>query len=101
MGNTFGKIYRVTTWGESHGPAVGATIDGCPPNIPIQLSDIQEELNRRRPGQSEITTQRRETDEVEILSGVFEGLTLGTPIAICVWNRDNRSKDYDEIRTKF
>lgn len=101
MGNTFGKIYRVTTWGESHGPAVGATIDGCPPNIPIQLSDIQKELNRRRPGQSEITTQRRETDEVEILSGVFDGLTLGTPISICVWNRDSRSKDYEEIRTKF
>jgi chorismate synthase len=101
MGNTFGKLFRVTTWGESHGDAVGVVVDGCPPLIEIGLEDIQKELARRRPGQSRITTQRKETDEAQILSGVFEGKTLGTPIMIGVWNSDQRSKDYEHMRTKF
>ena len=101
MGNTFGKLFRITTWGESHGDAVGVVIDGCPPLIEIDLEDIQKELARRRPGQSRITTQRRESDEAQILSGVFEGKTLGTPIMIGVWNTDQRSKDYEHMRTKF
>ena len=101
MGNTFGKIFRITTWGESHGDAVGVVVDGCPPLIEIDIADIQKELARRRPGQSRITTQRRESDEAQILSGVFEGKTLGTPISIGVWNADQRSKDYEHMRTKF
>ena len=101
MGNTFGKMFRITTWGESHGDAVGVVVDGCPPLIEIDIADIQKELARRRPGQSRITTQRRESDEAQILSGVFEGKTLGTPISIGVWNADQRSKDYDHMRTKF
>ena len=100
-GNTFGTMFRVTTFGESHGPAVGVTVDGCPPRLPITVEEIQRELDRRRPGQSHITTQRREADAVEILSGVREGLTLGTPIALLVRNADNRSGDYEEMRTKF
>lgn len=80
MGNTFGRLFRISTWGESHGEAVGVVIDGCPPLIEIDVEDIRKELARRRPGQSRITTQRRETDEAQILSGVFEGKTLGTPI---------------------
>ena len=101
MGNTFGHTFRVTTWGESHGDAVGVTIDGCPPRLPLVVGDIQKELDRRRPGQSEITSQRKEGDKAEILSGVFEGLTLGTPISIGVWNHDARGKDYEHTRTRF
>jgi chorismate synthase len=101
MGNTFGHLFRVTTWGESHGPGVGAVIDGCPPRLPIASEDIQVELDRRRPGQSKIVTQRREADRVEILSGVHEGVTLGTPISLLVRNEDTRSGDYEEMRTKY
>jgi chorismate synthase len=100
-GNSFGTMFRVTTFGESHGPGVGVVIDGCPPRLPIAVDEIQRELERRRPGQSAITTQRREADAVEILSGVHEGTTLGTPIALLVRNQDQRSGDYDEMRTKF
>jgi chorismate synthase len=101
MGNSFGRAFRITTWGESHGPAVGVVIDGCPPRVPLTAAEIQRELDRRRPGQSAITTQRREPDEVEILSGVHEGLTQGTPIALMVRNQDNRGGDYEEMKTKF
>ena len=101
MANTFGKMFRITTWGESHGDAVGVVVDGCPPLIEIDIADIQKELERRRPGQSRITTQRRESDEAQILSGVFEGKSLGTPIMIGVWNTDQRSKDYEHMRTKY
>ena len=101
MGNTFGRLFRISTWGESHGEAIGVVIDGCPPLIEIDVEDIRKELARRRPGQSRITTQRREADEAQILSGVFEGKTLGTPIMIGVWNADQRSKDYEHMRTKF
>jgi chorismate synthase len=94
-------MFRITTWGESHGDAVGVVIDGCPPGLKLSLDDIQPELDRRRPGQSRITSQRRESDRAEILSGVFEGLTLGTPIMIGVWNEDARGKDYEHMRTKF
>ena len=100
-GNSFGTMFRVTTFGESHGPAVGVVIDGCPPRLPITVEEIQLELDRRRPGQSAITTQRRESDTVEILSGVRDGATLGTPISLLVRNSDQRSGDYDEMRTKF
>ena len=89
MSNTFGKAFKITTWGESHGDAVGVVIDGCPPGLPITLEDIQKELDRRKPGQSEISTQRKEGDKAEILSGVFEGVSLGTPISISVWNSPN------------
>lgn len=99
--NTFGRIFQVTTFGESHGPAVGCVVDGCPPLLPLTVEQIQFELDRRRPGQSKIVTQRKESDEVEILSGVLEGLTLGTPIALVVRNQDARSRDYDELQTKF
>ena len=101
MANTFGKMFSITTWGESHGDAVGVVVDGCPPLIEIDVADIQKELARRRPGQSRITTQRRESDEAQILSGVFEGKSLGTPIMIGVWNTDQRSKDYEHMRTKY
>ena len=101
MGNTFGHTFRITTWGESHGDAVGVVVDGCPPRLSLAVEDLQKELDRRRPAQSEIAAQRREGDKAEILSGVFEGLTLGTPILIGVWNQDARSKDYEEMRTKF
>ena len=101
MGNTFGHLFRLTTWGESHGDAVGVVVDGCPPRLPLEEGDIQRELDRRRPGQSAISTQRREGDKAEILSGVFDGLTLGTPILIGVWNQDARSKDYEEMRTLY
>jgi len=100
-GNTFGSAFRVTTFGESHGPAVGVIVDGCPPRLPITVEEIQRELDRRRPGQSAITTQRKEADEVEILSGVHDGVTLGTPIALMVRNEDQRGGDYEEMRTKF
>ena len=99
--NTFGKIFRFTTWGESHGPAIGCIIDGCPPNIKISERDIQYDMDRRRPGQSKFTTQRKETDKVNILSGVFEGRTTGTPISIVIWNEDKRSRDYETIKHKF
>jgi chorismate synthase len=101
MGNTFGSLFRVTTWGESHGAAVGVVVDGCPPRLEIAAEEIQRELDRRRPGQSAITTQRREADIVEILSGVHEGKTLGTPIAMLVRNQDNRGGDYEEMKTKY
>ena len=101
MGNTFGEMFRVSTWGESHGDAIGVTVDGCPPRLPLDVTDIQKELDRRRPGQSEISTQRREGDQAEILSGVFEGLTLGTPILVSVWNKDARSRDYEHMRTTY
>ncbi|MBV8883896.1 MAG: chorismate synthase [Chroococcidiopsidaceae cyanobacterium CP_BM_RX_35] len=97
MGNTFGHLFRVTTFGESHGGGVGVAIDGCPPQLEISAEEIQLELDRRRPGQSKITTPRKEADTCEILSGVFEGKTLGTPIAILVRNKDTRSQDYDEM----
>ena len=101
MGSTFGNIFRTTTWGESHGGAVGVVVDGCPPNLELDVSDVQAELDRRRPGQSEITTQRREDDRAEILSGLFEGRTLGTPILIMVRNKDAKAKDYEHIRSVF
>jgi chorismate synthase len=95
-GNSFGRIFVVTTWGESHGAALGAVIDGCPPGIPITPEDIQRDLERRRPGKH-LTSPRKEPDKVEILSGVFEGMTTGTPISLIVFNRDVRSRDYDEL----
>jgi chorismate synthase len=102
MGSSFGRLFRVTTFGESHGAAVGVIVDGCPPRIAISEDEIQRELDRRRPGQSAITTQRREPDRVEILSGVGDGgLTLGTPIAMVVRNQDNRGGDYEEMKTKY
>ena len=99
--NTFGRLFQVTTWGESHGPALGATVDGCPPNVPIDEGHIQTWLDRRKPGQNKYTTQRREADEVEILSGVFDGKTTGTPIQLMIRNTDQRSKDYSEIMNTF
>ncbi len=101
MPNSFGKLFTITTWGESHGAAVGVTIDGCPPNLPISVEEIQAELDRRRPGQSDIVTPRKEEDRVEILSGVFEGKTTGTPISMLVRNADQRPGAYDEMREKF
>lgn len=101
MGNIFGYMFRVTTWGESHGDAVGVTIDGCPPMVSLGLTDIQKDLDRRRPGQSDISTQRREMDKAEILSGIFDGKTLGTPIQIIVRNEDTRPRDYEHMRTKY
>jgi len=101
MGSDFGTLFRISTWGESHGPSVGVVVDGCPGRLPLTAAEIQVELDRRRPGQSAITTQRREPDEVEILSGVHDGLTLGTPVALLVRNKDNRGGDYEEMRTKF
>ncbi len=99
--NTFGHLFRVTTWGESHGPALGCVVDGCPPRLKLTEADIQPWLDRRRPGQSRFTTQRQEPDAVRILSGVFEGLTTGTPIALQIDNVDQRSKDYGEIAERF
>ena len=99
--NTFGKIFSVTTFGESHGTAMGCIIDGCPPNLEINSKDIQAELDRRKPGQSDVTTQRKEEDAVEILSGVFEGKTLGTPIGMIIYNKDQQSKDYSNIKDVF
>ena len=100
-GNTFGTLFTVTTFGESHGAALGAIIDGCPPNIPLNIEDIQAQLDRRKPGTSRHTTQRREADAVEILSGVFEGKTTGCPIALLIRNTDQRSKDYSDIAELF
>ena len=101
MGNTFGQIFRVTTWGESHGAAIGAVVDGCPPLLELSEADIQPELDRRAPGQSHLTTQRRESDTVRILSGVFEGKTLGTPISMLIPNEDMRPGDYREVQEKY
>ena len=99
--NSFGHIYKVTTWGESHGPSLGATIDGCPPGIEINQSQLQSWLDKRKPGQNKYTTQRNEPDSVEILSGVFEGVSTGTPIQLLIKNTDQRSKDYSEIAQTF
>lgn len=99
--NSFGRLFRFTTWGESHGEAIGCVVDGVPPNIPLSESDIQPYLNARKPGQSRFTTQRRESDTVKILSGVFEGKTTGTPISLIIVNEDQRSKDYGDIAEKF
>ncbi len=99
--NSFGTLFRFTTWGESHGPAIGVVVDGCPPLIPLEEADIQPWLDRRRPGQSSFTTQRQEADRVKILSGVFEGVTTGAPISMMIDNADTRSKDYDDIKDKF
>src|SRR5438045_9071908 len=101
MGNTFGQLFRVTTFGESHGGGIGVVIDGCPPKIDISDVDIQRELDRRRPGQSNITTQRKEEDRCEILSGAFDRKTLGTTITILVRKKDARAEHYDEIARKF
>ena len=100
-GNAFGHSFTYTTWGESHGPAIGCVVDGVPPRIPLAEADIQVWLDKRKPGQSRYTTQRREADEVKILSGVFEGLTTGTPISLLIENQDQRSKDYGDIKDKF
>ena len=99
--NTFGHMFRVTTWGESHGPAIGCTVDGCPPGIALSEADLQPWLDRRKPGTSKFTTQRKEPDEVRILSGVFEGMTTGTPISLMIENTDQRSKDYGDIAQAF
>lgn len=101
MGDSFGKLFRITTFGESHGGGLGVVIDGCPAGLPISLEEIQWELDRRRPGQSRITTQRKEADQAEILSGVFEGLTMGTALAILIRNEDARSNAYDEMKDLF
>ena len=100
-GNSFGRLFRITTWGESHGKAVGVILDGCPSGIRISEEDIQYELDRRRPGQSKITTQRNEPDKVEILSGLFKGRTTGTPISMIVWNTDAISKSYEDIKDTY
>jgi len=100
-GNTFGKLFTVTSFGESHGPALGCIIDGCPPGLPLCEEDLQRDLDRRKPGQSRYTTQRREADQVRILSGVFEGLTTGTPIGLLIENTDQKSKDYSNIARQF
>ena len=99
--NTFGKIFRFTTWGESHGPAIGCIVDGCPPMIPITEKEIQKFLDERKPGTSKFVTQRKEDDKVSILSGVFNGKTTGTPIMLMIWNKDQKSKDYSDIKNKF
>ncbi len=99
--NSFGHLFRVTTWGESHGPALGATVDGCPPGVAIDAAMIQHWLDKRKPGQNKFTTQRREPDEVEILSGVFDGVSTGTPIQLMIKNTDQRSKDYGDIAETF
>ena len=99
--NSFGHLFRVTTWGESHGPALGATVDGCPPGVTIDEAMIQHWLDKRKPGQNKFTTQRREPDQVKILSGVFEGQTTGTPVQLMIENTDQRSKDYGDIMDKF
>ena len=100
-GNTFGKLFKITTFGESHGTAMGCILDGCPPQIELTKEDIQNELDKRKPGQSDVTTQRKEDDAVEILSGVFDGKTLGTPIGMIIYNKDQKSKDYSDIKDVF
>src|SRR5687768_7894164 len=99
--NSFGRVFRFTTWGESHGPAIGAVVDGCPPGIALSEADIQPWLDRRRPGTSRFTTQRREPDQVRILSGIFEGQTTGAPISLLIDNVDTRSKDYSEVAQAY
>jgi len=99
--NTFGKIFRFTTWGESHGPAIGCVVDGCPPNILLSEKDIQHDMDRRKPGSSRFTSQRKEDDKVQILSGVFKGKTTGTPISMIIYNMDAKSRDYETIKNKF
>jgi chorismate synthase len=99
--NTFGRVFRFSTWGESHGPAIGAMVDGCPPGLPISEADIQPFLDKRKPGTSKFTTQRREPDEVRILSGAFEGRTTGTPISLMIENTDQRSKDYSDVAKSY
>ena len=99
--NSFGHLFRFTTWGESHGPAIGCVVDGCPPRIPLSEADIQTYLDKRRPGTSRFVTQRNEPDAVKILSGVFEGQTTGTPISLLIENKDQRSKDYSEIKSRY
>src|SRR5205085_824810 len=101
MGNSFGHLFRITTWGESHGGGVGVVVDGCPPRLDLSEADIQPDLDRRRPGQSRIVTPRKESDKVHILSGVFEGKTLGTPISLWVRNEDARPEAYSEMAKKF
>ena len=98
MSNTFGTLFRFTTWGESHGKAIGAVVDGCPAGVEINESDIQKELDKRAPGQSEVTTSRKEPDKVEILSGIFEGKTTGTPISLIIFNKDADSSKYEKIK---
>ncbi len=100
-GNTFGRLFRLTTFGESHGPALGGVIDGCPSQVPLNEEDIQQELDRRKPGQSSASTARRETDQVSILSGIFDGQTTGTPIGFVIKNEDQRSRDYDQIKDVY
>ncbi|WJW74523.1 chorismate synthase [Thiohalobacter sp. IOR34] len=100
-GNSFGKLFTITSFGESHGPAIGCIVDGCPPGLALTEADLQRDLDRRRPGTSRHTTQRREADQVQILSGVFEGRTTGTPIGLIIHNTDQRSKDYSEIMDRF
>ena len=100
-GNTIGKLFSLTTFGESHGPAIGGVVDGCPPGMALCEADMQKDLERRRPGKSRHTTQRKEPDEVRILSGVFEGVTTGTPIGLLVENVDHRSRDYSKIKDMF
>jgi chorismate synthase len=100
-GNTFGRVFRVTTWGESHGWAIGTVVDGCPPGLPLDETTIQKDLDRRKPGQSDLTTAREERDRVEILSGVFEGKTLGTPICLLIRNQGQQSERYDHLREVF
>ena len=99
--NKFGEFFSFTTWGESHGEAIGCVVDGCPSLIDLSENDIQKYLNKRRPGQSKFTTQRQEEDKVKILSGVFEGKTTGTPISLIIYNSDQKSGDYSEIKDKF
>lgn len=101
MGNTFGRVFRITTWGESHGGGVGVVVDGCPPQLEISLEEIQAELDRRRPGQSDLTTPRQEQDRVQVLSGLFEGRTLGTPISLMVWNKDAKPESYAPFKDTF
>ncbi|TAF66924.1 MAG: chorismate synthase [Cytophagales bacterium] len=101
MGNSWGTIFRIATFGESHGKAIGVVIDGCPPNLPFDLDFIQNEMNRRKPGQSAIVTQRKENDQIEVLSGVWQGKTTGTPIALMLWNEDAKSQDYSHISHSF
>ena len=101
MGNSFGQLFRITTWGESHGGGVGVVVDGCPPRLALTEADIQPDLDRRRPGQSRIVTPRKESDRVQILSGTFKGRTLGTPISMWVRNEDARPEAYEEMKVKF
>ena len=100
-GSTYGTLFRITTWGESHGPAIGVVIDGCPSGLSLSEEDIQKQLDRRKPGQSKFTTKRKESDTAQILSGVFEGKTTGTPISVIVYNQDQRSRDYGKIKDCF